>query len=135
MDELARPPGALAETQLKLVSSVLWLFILWRRPFELGDRIQIGEDAGDVIDSRIFQFTILEIGNWVAADQSTGRLIHIPNQSVFTTPLANHALWERILDAFAAEPSVDFAYPTHRLHVDSEGAASPTHLAGGRSSQ
>ena len=27
-----------------------WLFILWRRPFEVGDRIQIGNHAGDVID-------------------------------------------------------------------------------------
>ena len=49
-----------------------WAFILWRRPFEVGDRIQIGDTAGDVIDLRIFQFTLLEIGNWVDADQSTG---------------------------------------------------------------
>jgi len=40
-----------------------WAFILWRRPFEVGDRIQIGDTAGDVIDLRIFQFTLLEIGN------------------------------------------------------------------------
>lgn len=186
-----------------------WLFIVWRRPFEVGDRIQIGKNAGDVVDTRIFQFTILEIGNWVAADQSTGRVIHIPNQSVFTEPVANYTtgfsyvwnelpvlvtfesdwrrakeiiariageelkgvgeeaqramlsaakrfmihyrnftpavytsvqdsgvlltlrylcrprerrgtaqtLWERILDEFAAEPSVDFAYPTQRLYT------------------
>ena len=45
-----------------------WVFILWRRPFVVGDRIQIGQHAGDVIDLRIFQFTILEIGHWVDAD-------------------------------------------------------------------
>ena len=67
-----------------------WVFILWRRPFDLGDRIQIGPHAGDVVDLRIFQFTILEIGNWVDADQSTGRIIHIPNQKVFTEPTANY---------------------------------------------
>ncbi|HUF69946.1 MAG TPA: mechanosensitive ion channel family protein [Longimicrobiales bacterium] len=67
-----------------------WLFILWRRPFRVGDRVQIGNNAGDVIDQRLFQFTLLEIGNWVDADQSTGRLIHIPNGVVFTTPLANY---------------------------------------------
>lgn len=66
-----------------------WLFILWRRPFEVGDRIQIGDESGDVIDIRIFQFTLMEIGNWVNADQSTGRVIHIPNALVFTRPLAN----------------------------------------------
>ncbi|MFW6199762.1 MAG: mechanosensitive ion channel family protein [Gemmatimonadota bacterium] len=67
-----------------------WLFILWRRPFELEDRIQLGDHAGDVVDLRLFQFTILEIGNWVAADQSTGRVIHVPNSRIFTEPLANY---------------------------------------------
>jgi small-conductance mechanosensitive channel len=78
-----------------------WMFILWRRPFEPGDRIQIGAHAGDVVDIRIFAFTVMEIGNWVAADQSTGRLIHLPNQSVFTQPLANYTasfpfLWNEL---------------------------------------
>jgi small-conductance mechanosensitive channel len=78
-----------------------WFFIIWRRPFDLGDRIQIGEHAGDVVDTRIFAFTIMEIGNWVGADQSTGRMIHIPNSRVFTEPLANYTagfpfLWNEI---------------------------------------
>jgi small-conductance mechanosensitive channel len=67
-----------------------WLFIVFRRPFEVGDRVQIGPHAGDVVDLTVFQFTLLEIGNWVEADQSTGRVIHIPNALVFTQPLANY---------------------------------------------
>lgn len=66
-----------------------WLFIIIRKPFQVGDRIQVGEHRGDVIDIRVFQFTINEIGNWVDADQSTGRIIHIPNGKVFTEPQAN----------------------------------------------
>lgn len=66
-----------------------WIFIITRKPFQLGERIQVGEHRGDVIDIRIFQFTINEIGNWVDADQSTGRIIHIPNGKVFTEPQAN----------------------------------------------
>ncbi len=74
-----------------VVASVAgWVFILWRRPFQLGDRIQIGDRAGDVVDIRLFQFTLLEIGNWVDADQSTGRVIHVPNLMVFTEPLFNY---------------------------------------------
>ncbi|MGD1890147.1 MAG: mechanosensitive ion channel family protein [Cyclobacteriaceae bacterium] len=78
-----------------------WLFIIIRRPFEVGDRIQIGKHAGDVIDIRFYQFTINEIGNWVDADQSTGRIIHIPNGTVFREPQAsftqgfNH-IWNEI---------------------------------------
>ncbi len=67
-----------------------WGFILWRRPLELGDRIQVGEHKGDVIDIRVFQFSILEVGNWVDADQSTGRIINIPNGKVFTETLVNY---------------------------------------------
>jgi len=78
-----------------------WLFILWRKPFDVGDRIQLGEHAGDVIDIRIFQFTIIEIGNWVGADQSTGRMLHIPNSKVFVEVLANYSsgfnyIWHEI---------------------------------------
>ncbi len=69
-----------------------WLFIIWRKPFEAGDRIQVGDHAGDVIDIRIFQFTIIEIGNWVDADQSTGRILHIPNSRVFMNVLANYSI-------------------------------------------
>jgi small-conductance mechanosensitive channel len=73
-----------------LVNLAGWIFIIWRKPFEVGDRIQIGNQSGDVIDIRIFQFTLMEIGNWVDADQSTGRVIHVPNGKVFTEPQANY---------------------------------------------
>jgi small-conductance mechanosensitive channel len=73
-----------------LINIAGWVFIVWRKPFDVGDRIQLGKEQGDVIDLRLFQFTILEIGNWVDADQSTGRVIHIPNARVFSDPLANY---------------------------------------------
>lgn len=78
-----------------------WIFINTRKPFSVGDRIQIGENIGDVIDIRIFQFAILEVGNWVHADQSTGRIIHIPNGNVFLQPQANYSkgfeyIWNEI---------------------------------------
>ncbi len=37
----------------------------------------------------MFRFSILEIRNWVQADQSTGRIIHVPNGLTFTHPTAN----------------------------------------------
>lgn len=78
-----------------------WIFIVWRKPFTVGDRIQIASHAGDVIDVRPFQFTLLEIGNWVESDQSTGRIIHIPNGMVITEVLANYSkgfqfIWNEI---------------------------------------
>jgi small-conductance mechanosensitive channel len=71
-----------------LVNLVGWMFILWRRPFAVGDRIQIGIHAGDVMDLTTSRFTLAEIGNWVHADQITGRIVHIPNGKVFLEPVA-----------------------------------------------
>ena len=84
-----------------LVNMVAWLFILIRQPFKVGDRIQIGDIAGDVIDIRLFQFSLNEIGNWVDAEQSTGRIIHIPNGKVFTDAQSNYTagfeyIWHEI---------------------------------------
>ena len=78
-----------------------WLFILVRRPLRIGDRIEVNGTAGDVVDIRLFRFSLMEIGNWVHADQSTGRLVHVPNGVVFTTPIANYTegfehIWHEI---------------------------------------
>ena len=68
-----------------------WLYLLWQQPFKIGDRIQIENHQGDVIDIGAFKFTLLEIGNWVDANQSTGRMIRIPNADVFNQPIANYS--------------------------------------------
>lgn len=78
-----------------------WAFIILRRPFRVGDRVEVGETIGDVVDVRIFRFSLLEVGNWVDADQSTGRLIHVPNGVLFTERLANYTegfefIWHEI---------------------------------------
>lgn len=78
-----------------------WVFIIVRRPFRVGDRVEIQGRAGDVVDIRAFRFSMLEIGNWVAADQSTGRLIHVPNGKVFSEQVTNYTegfpyIWDEI---------------------------------------
>ena len=73
-----------------LVNLAGWGFVLWRKPFSPGDRIAIRDHVGDVIDQRLFQFTILEVGTATGAGQSTGRIIHIPNGWVFTESLVNY---------------------------------------------
>ena len=44
---------------------------------------------------------IVEIGNWVGDDQSTGRIIHVPNGRVFSETLANYSkgfryIWDEV---------------------------------------
>jgi small-conductance mechanosensitive channel len=78
-----------------------WIFLMWRKPFTIGDRIQVGSYAGDVIDIRLFKFSVVEIGNWVDADQSTGRVIHLSNSLILTDIIANYTrgfefIWNEI---------------------------------------
>lgn len=78
-----------------------WLFIIVRRPFVVGDRIEIDGKIGDVVDVRLFNTLLLECGNWVSADQSTGRTLVVPNGLIFKKPTANYTsgfnfIWEEI---------------------------------------
>ncbi|MBW3662791.1 MAG: mechanosensitive ion channel family protein [Actinobacteria bacterium] len=67
-----------------------WVYIVLRRPLRVDDRIEIAGHKGDVVDVRMFRFSLLEIGNWVDADQSTGRIVHVPNGKVFTEPIGSY---------------------------------------------
>lgn len=93
--------GLAIALQDPLMNIAGWLFIITRKPFVVGDRIEINGSAGDVIDIRPFQFSIMEIGNWVDADQSTGRIMHLPNGLVFKNILGNYTqgfnfIWNEI---------------------------------------
>ena len=84
-----------------LVDVAGWLILITKPPFEVGDRIQIGPHSGDVVDTSILHFHLLEIGNWVDSDQSTGRVIRIPNSKIITDPIMNYTaefpfLWHEI---------------------------------------
>lgn len=85
-----------------LIASIAgWIYMITKKPVAIGDRIEIGEYRGDVIDIRLFKFTLMEIGNWVDADQSTGRVIHLPNQVILTETLANYSkgfeyIWDEL---------------------------------------
>lgn len=76
-----------------------WAYILTRRPLSVGDRVEIDGTRGDVVDVRLFRFSLMEVGNWVDADQSTGRLVHVPNGLLFNQKVANYTegfshIWE-----------------------------------------
>jgi small-conductance mechanosensitive channel len=109
-----------------------WIFIIWRRPFSVGDRIQIGTHKGDVIDIRVFKFSLMEIGNWVDSEQSTGRIMHIPNSMVLSESLANYSqgfqfIWHEIPVLITFESNWEKAKKimmdiatTYALHLSTE---------------
>jgi len=69
--------------------------------YRVGDRIEINSKYGDVIDIHILYTTLMEMKEWVAGDQATGRLSIIPNGTVLSTIINNYTkdnnfLWDEI---------------------------------------
>lgn len=67
-----------------------WFFTVWNGSFRVGDRIEIANHKGDVIEIGLFQFKLMELHSWVDGDQYTGRILYIPNSKVFTEVKANY---------------------------------------------
>jgi len=73
-----------------IVSMAGWVLITSSNLYKVGDRVQLGGVIGDVIDIGIIRTSLLEIGNWVAADQLTGRVVAVSNGAVFKDPVFNY---------------------------------------------
>ncbi|WP_022835587.1 mechanosensitive ion channel family protein [Salisaeta longa] len=78
---------ALRDVLLSLVGGVR---LSWHVPFAHGDRIEVNGVRGDVVDIGPLQTAVMEVGEWVAADQSTGRIVHIPNSWLFVHAVKNY---------------------------------------------
>lgn len=61
------------------------------RSFNIGDRIQIRDFRGDVIDQNFLATTILEVGPGRITHQRTGRMAVIPNALFLSEPLINES--------------------------------------------
>lgn len=59
--------------------------------FNLGDRIQIKDFRGDVIDQNLLATTILEVGPGKITHQRTGRMTVIPNALFLSEPVINES--------------------------------------------
>ena len=75
--------------------------ILTTGMYRVGNRIAIADQEGDVIDIGLFYTSLLEVGNWVDGDQSTGRIISVPNGLILSGSVHNYSrdhnfLWDEI---------------------------------------
>jgi small-conductance mechanosensitive channel len=59
--------------------------------FNLGDRIQVKDFRGDVIDQTLLATTVLEVGPGKTSHQRTGRMIVIPNALFLSEPVINES--------------------------------------------
>lgn len=78
-----------------------WMAILFGGFYRTGDRVQLGGIKGDVIDIGVLRTTLMELGQWVDADQYNGRIVRIANSFVFKEPVFNYSadfpfIWDEI---------------------------------------
>src|SRR5271156_5865264 len=69
--------------------------------YAVGDRVQIGDTKGDVIDIGLLRTTLMETGNWVSRDLYNGRIARIPNSTVLRGSVFNYSqgfrfIWDEI---------------------------------------
>src|ERR1700721_1186843 len=84
------------------------------RLYAMGDRVQIGDTRGDVIDIGLLRTTLLETGNWVSRDLYNGRIVHIPNSAVLKGSVFNysqgfHFIWDEIKVLFTTTSDCQLA--------------------------
>ena len=78
--------------QAPITSFIGWLYIIFRHPYQVGDRIEIKDHKGDVIEISYLDTTILELsGNYLGNDRKSGRIIKIPNSTVLGNEVINYS--------------------------------------------
>jgi small-conductance mechanosensitive channel len=97
-----------------ILNMAAWLDIIFHRPYSIGDRIEIDGKKGYVVDVGMFHTTMREFGEWMHGDTYTGRLVTVPNSSIFESPILNYTkdtpfIWDEIKIAITYESDHDRA--------------------------
>ena len=117
--------GLAVQTPMK--SFIAWIYILIRQPFRVGDRIQIGDATGDVIDVGYLDTTLWEFGGkYISGDHPSGRLIKFPNEKVLDEIIYNYSwplfpyIWNEIKFYVAFNADLEFISSTMQKITEEE---------------
>ncbi len=75
-----------------------WLMVVIKRPFEIGDRIIIGDVKGDISDITLTHIHLKEVGGTIPSEETSGRTteeisgrtVLIPNARLFEQNIINY---------------------------------------------
>lgn len=78
--------------QTPISSFIGWLYIIFRTPYRVGERIELNGFKGDVIEINYLDTTLLEFsGNYLSNDRLSGRVIRFPNSMVLKSEVLNYS--------------------------------------------
>lgn len=78
--------------QAPIASFIAWVYLVFRRSYLVGDRIQIKGFRGDVVSISYLDTSILECsGDYLVNDRRSGRIIRFPNSLVLKEEVINYS--------------------------------------------
>lgn len=105
--------------QTPISSLIGWFYIIIRTPYRIGDRIQVGDFTGDVVEISYLDTTLWEFhGDYLSNDVPSGRLIRFPNTLVLQSEVYNYSwrkfpfIWNEIPFHIAYESDLDWVEKT-----------------------
>jgi small-conductance mechanosensitive channel len=113
--------------QTPITSFIGWIYLLIRQPYQVGDRIQIGDAKGDVIDVSYLDSTLWEFGGpYLSTQHPSGRIIKFPNSLVLNETVYNYSwplfpyVWNEIKFQVAYDSDLEFITQTMQQVVEEE---------------
>ena len=101
--------------QTPIASLIGWIYIVVRSPYKVGDRIQVSDFTGDVVEINYLDTTLWEFaGDYLSNDVPSGRLIRFPNSLIFQDEVYNYSwnkfpyIWNEIPFHVAYESDLAF---------------------------
>ena len=93
--------GVIVALQDVIASFGGFIVIGFSNLYRVGDRVQVNEIKGDVVDISVMRTTVMETGNWVSRDLYNGRIARIPNSTVLKGLVFNYSqgfrfVWDEI---------------------------------------
>ncbi len=107
--------------QTPISSLIGWLYIIIRNPYRIGDRIQVANFTGDVVEISYLDTTLWEFhGDYLSNDVPSGRLIRFPNTLILQSQVYNYSwrkfpfIWNEIPFHIAYESDLNYVETTIR---------------------
>lgn len=104
--------------QAPITSFIGWLYIVFRHPYHVGNRIQLGKLRGDVIEIGYLYTMIRECsGDYLGNDRPSGRVIHVPNSTILKAEVINYS--GHLAPFIWNETPIQIAYTSELAFVES----------------
>ncbi|MAP81071.1 MAG: mechanosensitive ion channel protein [Aequorivita sp.] len=101
--------------QAPITSFIAWVYLVFRKTYLVGDRIQIKGFRGDVVEISYLDTSILEChGDYLGNDRASGRIVRFPNSLILREEVINYSghdkpfIWNETVIQIAYTSELEF---------------------------